>query len=86
VLIVPQSAAFGYPNEDRAQDYCDSFRMSLAGYLGLFIFIVFTMILSSMTYQKNDGRQSAIFDPLDPHHPTQGEALSTTVNAIRQQK
>ena len=69
-LPAPQNSAFGYPSEERAGDYCKSFRLSLAGYLGLFVCMNTVMVLSNMTYQKNDHRQSAIFDPLDPHHPS----------------
>jgi hypothetical protein len=44
------------------------------------------MITASMTYEKNRTRESAIFDPLDPHHPSESQGQrEETINAIRVQ-
>ena len=44
------------------------------------------MITASMTYESNRSRESAIFDPLDPHHPSDSHGQrEETINAIRVQ-
>lgn len=82
----PQSIGFGYPNEDESTHFCQAFRLTLTGYLGLFLMMHVVMITASMTYESNRSRESAIFDPLDPHHPSDSHGQrEETINAIRVQ-
>lgn len=78
----PQWPAFGYPSDFNAENYCSAFRLSLAGYLGLFLCMHVIMLTAGFTYQANFGRESAIFDPLDPHHPSTA-LLDDTNNVLR---
>ena len=40
------------------------------------------LISCAMTYESNRSRESAVFDPLDPHHPSHGGVAYETTNAL----
>mmetsp|Transcript_10668 Transcript_10668/g.16164 ORF Transcript_10668/g.16164 Transcript_10668/m.16164 type:complete len:520 (+) Transcript_10668:82-1641(+) len=60
------TGTFGYPTENQAEAYCTSFRVSLASATGLIVCMHIMMVLAGSTYNDNQHRASAIFEPLDP--------------------
>ena len=46
--------------------YCDSFRVSIAAAFGMVCVMHLMMVAAGMTYNDNQHRASAIFEPLDP--------------------
>lgn len=59
-------AFFGYPNEDEAKAYCTSFRIAMAGNLGLFVTVHLIVLASYFTFQKNENRSSLVIEAFDP--------------------
>ena len=60
------TGTFGYPTEHQAKIYCDSFRVSIAAACGMVFVMHLMMVAAGMTYNDNQHRASAIFEPLDP--------------------
>lgn len=60
------TAFFGYPSTAEAQDYCNSFRLSLVGGLGLFASMHFVAVSCYIAFTGNSHRKSGHFEPLEP--------------------
>jgi hypothetical protein len=58
---------FGYPSDDDAETYCQSFKWSLGAATGVLIAMHLMIVLASRTYTANMHRSSAIFEPLEPN-------------------
>lgn len=66
-FLQPKNAPlFGYPSDDQAETYCQSFRWSLAGATGVLACMHLLIVLAARTYSDNMHRASAIFEPLEP--------------------
>eukprot|EP01034_Spumella_vulgaris_P023682 gene23682-29927_t len=59
------TAVFGYPDEAKAKLFCNSFRLSLVGNLGLLIVMHIITVACFFTLKENSHRDSQEHEPID---------------------
>lgn len=63
--FIATTAAFGYPNDNEAQIYCNSFRLALASATGFFFINHLITIACYYMVTQNEHRSSFVHDEID---------------------
>jgi hypothetical protein len=74
------AAAFGYPNEDDAAVYCNSFRLALGSATGFFLMMHLIAIACYRMITQNEHRDSFVHDEID------FDAVARDLDIARQSK